>query len=258
MINLALYGSERGHPRPLLEKQGALPERDDPTWPDATVARVVHGGNWRPEPGAWRAFRSWLRTRGAPIDLRIVDRTAVDLAEAEDPPTVVHLVGLEAENISAENVDQLGEVAKRMISNDNGLLVIESIGGGTGFAAGMGVRLAERIGGKIISIGAEHPIISGGGYLGGFDVSRVEYRPYALMFFGVRETSPRLRVIRVDGRDRVLLITDDVSHALLDQPVWGVAGYTTESARRIMSNVLRYAISERRAGGEDADGAASP
>ncbi|MEE8156290.1 MAG: hypothetical protein V3T53_15155, partial [Phycisphaerales bacterium] len=57
-----------------------------------------------------------------------------------------------------------------------------------------------------------------------------------------RETTPRLRGMIIDGQPRVLFSREDISHALLDQPCWGIAGYTPNSARRLLANIVRYAL----------------
>ncbi len=72
-------------------------------------------------------------------------------------------------------------------------------------------------------------------------LSRLDYRPFAFEVFSARETRPRLRAIFVDGEPRVLFSREDISHGLLDQPVWGVAGYSPESARNLLGNILLHA-----------------
>ena len=50
----------------------------------------------------------------------------------------------------------------------------------------------------------------------------------------------------LDGQPRVLFSRQDISQALLDQPCWGVAGYSPEAARDLMGNILRHAAALRK------------
>ena len=60
--------------------------------------------------------------------------------------------------------------------------------------------------------------------------------------FGARETAPRLRGIFLDGQPRVLFSREDLTYGLLEQPCWGVVGYASSSARDLMANIVRHAV----------------
>ena len=83
-------------------------------------------------------------------------------------------------------------------------------------------------------------IITGDDIDGAANLSRIQYRPFSIEAFGTRETTPRLRGLDVDGAPRVLFSREDMSHALLDQPCWGIAGYSTHGARRLLRTVLLH------------------
>ena len=58
----------------------------------------------------------------------------------------------------------------------------------------------------------------------------------------------------IDGQARVLFSREDITHGLLDQPCWGIAGYTPDTARALLTNIMLHAIeltaeSEIRRGG---------
>jgi hypothetical protein len=73
--------------------------------------------------------------------------------------------------------------------------------------------------------------------IGGYDVSQVDYRSYALLRMG-KIDAPRLLAINFNGKPRILISGEDLSEAMLDQPVWGVFGYNTDSAQKIMTNII--------------------
>jgi len=84
-------------------------------------------------------------------------------------------------------------------------------------------------------------VVTGDGLTGGSNLTQVRYRPYAQQVFAAHETTPRLRGLVIDGQPRVLFSREDISQALLDQPCWGVAGYSPATARQLMANILRHA-----------------
>jgi hypothetical protein len=51
--------------------------------------------------------------------------------------------------------------------------------------------------------------------------------------------------MKIEGIPRLLFSREDITHALLDQPAWGVNGYGPESARRLLANILLHAMSTR-------------
>ena len=91
----------------------------------------------------------------------------------------------------------------------------------------------------------------GGGLRGARRMSKVEYRPFSQKIYGMREASPRLRGMRLeDGVVRIVFSREDISHALLDQPSWGISGYSPYAARQLLANIIRTALSNS---GDDAD-----
>jgi hypothetical protein len=45
----------------------------------------------------------------------------------------------------------------------------------------------------------------------------------------------------------VLVSGEDISHGLLDQPCWGVNGYSPLSARDLLANIVQHAMALRQA-----------
>ncbi len=92
--------------------------------------------------------------------------------------------------------------------------------------------------------------MTGEGLRGAANLSRVAYRPYAVQRFGARETRPRLQGMAIDGTSRVLFSRQDISNALLDQPCWGVAGYTPRSAGDLLGNIVLHGVALRGVGSD--------
>jgi len=76
-----------------------------------------------------------------------------------------------------------------------------------------------------------------GDNISGFDMSKVRYRPYVIFRIGAID-SPRLLTLSLDGEPRILLSNDDMSYGMLRQNAWGVYGYTSDSAYKLMTNFV--------------------
>jgi hypothetical protein len=42
------------------------------------------------------------------------------------------------------------------------------------------------------------------------------------------------------GPPQLLFSREDISHALLDQPRWGISGYAAGSARELLANIVQH------------------
>ena len=89
------------------------------------------------------------------------------------------------------------------------------------------------------------PVLDGAdeGLAGGEDNRRVVYRTYSVIHVAPRTTS-RLAAFVVNDRPAVIISYEDLSLAVLGVRHWGINGYNTESARRLVSNMLLAADSE--------------
>jgi len=87
-------------------------------------------------------------------------------------------------------------------------------------------------------------VVTGEKLTGAVDCSRVEYHPFALQTFGSRETAPRLQGMTLPNhtQPQIIFSREDLSHALLNQPCWGIIGYAPQSARDLLGNILQHAM----------------
>ena len=240
--HIYLYASEMNRPRPRLARhsQTPLPDETRDQHAAATVVRARHGGNWNPEPAALDVFAAALAADPAhPIRIRIVDDPLAAIDRREPPPALVIASGINAHEFTAEERRAIQAYVKA-----GGVILFETPGGRGDFT-----RSAESACGNIFQGEAgpiqpllRSPIITAEGLEGAVRLGRVGYRPYSLEVFGARETRPRLRGMIIDGQPRVLFSRDDLTHALLDQPCWGVSGYSPATAKNLLANILRHAL----------------
>ncbi len=87
------------------------------------------------------------------------------------------------------------------------------------------------------------PIISGQGLDGGHDNRRVRYRLFALRTMGPIYT-PKLQVIKVDGRPGMIFSSEDLTAGLAGLDHWGIFGYAPQSARNLVVNGALLTLAE--------------
>jgi len=238
--NVYFYASEMGRPRTRLDamaQESALghSEADRSNQPTVTIVLGQHAGNWNAEPYALHAFAQWF-SQTHQTKLAVQHVPIEQLNTIQPRPALLFVSGVDAVVLTSAQ-----RTALQQYINAGGLVLIETAGGMGDFAQHAEAAIEDMLGQAAQST-LRHEIITGEGVPGGKQLSRLDYRPYTLEVIGSLDTTPRLRGIRVDGQWRALFSRDDLSHALLDQPCWGVNGYSSESARRLLANILHYAM----------------
>ncbi|MCZ6810819.1 MAG: DUF4159 domain-containing protein [Planctomycetota bacterium] len=250
--NIYFYASEMNRPRPRLARHFLSPSRfsrervgvrvqtnnQQPTI-RISIVRAQHQGNWKPEPQALPVFATFLAQQRQ-INVNIIDHLLSEIHQLTPRPTLVIVNGIDAHDFTAEQQTAIGAYVEA-----GGVILFETPGGRGDFTLS-----AEQTCTEIFRALAEpilpllhSRIITGNDLPGAKRLSRLDYRPFALEVFAARETTPRLRGMLIDGQPRVLFSRQDISHGLLDQPCWDIAGYTTDSARNLLANIVQHAIS---------------
>lgn len=239
--NLYQFMTENGRPRPRLathytpRKAGA----PDGPRPRIQVALVQQDGLGLPEPGAWEHLQNAMHNADR-TELALQRVTIEDLPLS--PAPFAHISGTEPRVFSFQEW-----VAILSFVQQGGVVLFETVGGRGGFADSAARQLAEALPKHpVFPLNLQSPVVHGRG-IGGQDISRITFRPYSALRVGALST-PLLRAVYFEGQPRLLFSDEDLSVALLDRPLWGVHGYTNESAHRIMSNILLWAHSLHGAG----------
>ncbi|MBI1375035.1 MAG: DUF4159 domain-containing protein [Phycisphaera sp.] len=228
--NAYYYATEKGRMRPRLDQHFIA--RSGNGGREITVGRVKYQGNWDPEPLSWEIQSNFMFNEGkASIVRKVVDLDKLN----ESGVKFAHLVGTGRVQFSDAQIHALQQYAQ-----NGGTILLENAGGqGTDFVESVMEMVMKAFpNDRLRPVGPATPVISGNG-IGGYDVSQVVYRAYALLKMG-RMDAPRLLAVSVNGEPRIFLSGEDLTEAMLDQPVWGVFGYASESAHRLMSNLVLY------------------
>ncbi len=260
--NVYLYASEMNRPRPRLARHfvsaepaqnadstpaedspgatGSLPASARPLPAAATIVRAIHDGAWNPEPQALEVFKAAAGNDGgalSEVELRIIDRPLSQIHALDARPTLVLVNGIEPHNFSGDEREAI-----RQYVDAGGVILFETPGGRGGFTRSAEEACAEIFVDSPVHSMLRSRVITGAGLPGAARLSRLEYRPFALEVFASRETTPRLRGMVIDGQPRVLFSREDITHGLLDQPCWGIAGYTPDTARALLTNILLHGL----------------
>ena len=240
--NIYFYASELNRPRPRLAPHfvaGINDPQDDMRFEAplarATIVRAIHADNWDAEPQALTVFSGAMRQQHE-FQLTLLDHPLFRIHQLDPPPDLVVVSGLDEHHFTGPQRDAL-----RAYVEAGGVVLFETPGGRGQFTLSAEQACTEIFEAPIRSL-FRHRIVTGHGLRGAAHLSRLEYRPFSFEVFGAHETTPRLRGMVIDGQPRVLFSREDISHALLDQPCWGIAGYQSNSARRLLGNIVRYTL----------------
>ena len=218
-------------PRPRLDRGEPFATPSEGAPKTVTIVRASYDGNWNPEPLALEVFAD----AAGDLDVSVSDHPLAGLAALEFRPDLIVVSGIEGHAFTADE-----QVAIKDYVEGGGVILFETPGGRGDFTR-EAETMAESLFGSKPQRLVDTRIVTGDGLDGAARLSTIGYRPYAQQVFAAPETTPRLRGLIVDGQPRVLFSRQDISQALLDQPCWGVAGYSPASARELMGNILRHA-----------------
>ena len=235
--NIYFYASEMDRPRPRLEVLNRPDPSTQQTQTTATLVRAIFEGNWNPEPLAVELFASKFAVKRG-VGVNVVRHALAGIDKLSPAPDLVMVCGVERHEFSPAQTTAITEYIQA-----GGVILFETPGGRGEFTLSAEEMMTEAFNLPIQSA-LRTRIITGESLEDAPDLTRLDYRPYSLLeAFGMRETTPRLRCMMVNGEPRILFSREDISQALLDQGVWGVSGYQPESAFQLLGNIVQYARS---------------
>lgn len=238
--NVYLLASEMDRPQPRLSRSTSA--RQAVPAPEPVIRVVLAGVNGAPpEPHAAVMLAAAAAARGVPAEVRVEPIDA--LPRAEPPagvdravmPDLLWLSGVDGAPGDASLDARIASV----LADSDAIVLIETAGGLGDFARGLesGLERAARLRPMVLR---RHPVVTGEGLPDGRDLDRAPRRPFAVQHPGGTGEGVRLRGLARDGRLRVIICEDDLSHALLDRPMWAVSGPAHDGAVDTLLNVLRW------------------
>ncbi|MFW5652733.1 MAG: hypothetical protein ACOC0P_01705, partial [Planctomycetota bacterium] len=239
------------------------------------VLRGVYSGNWNPEPAADLVLAERLAAeRGIRVlfrDVRLDQPGELALIAHREPNALLWIRGTDPAHLPhAAGGDLRPEAwaAVRQFAEAGSVVFIENVGGLSDFGRDAERMLRAWWPESRFRRAVRDRVITGDGLDGAVDLQRVEYRLFSITELGNREQRPRLRGLEsarrrplidpdVNGSGdtsgdgaavepataavRVYVSRDDLSHAMLHQPVWGVSGYAAADAIDLVGNLIAEA-----------------
>ncbi|HWE02453.1 MAG TPA: DUF4159 domain-containing protein [Tepidisphaeraceae bacterium] len=229
--NIFLYATGKEN----LEHKGAtyIVHSEGEAGRDIRVARLEIGDNWDPEPGAWRRLTAVLHNQ------QHVGIKAEPVKIAPGSLSDYKIAALTGTTKIILSDDQRKEV-KSFIAN-GGTLIIDAAGGSVAFADSVEAELTKMFG-AAATTGLAEPLPPETPALG--DVKKTVTRLYRHYMQGRVTGSlrdPRVRGITVNGRLAVFFSREDMTGALVGEPVDGVLGYEPPAATQMMASLVMYA-----------------
>lgn len=236
MANLHALVTDRGSDGVSLDAAWVEP-KERPAAGLLRVLRINEPGEEPIEPLAWRAMVNRLFNRTG-IGLVVQDTVIDQIDDAETP--LVYFGGSDVRRLTAQELRMLTNYVQR-----GGTVLIETIGGRGDYTIEMLRQFEAVFGGQAVPLSSDHPIVTGKGFgatlgeIQGEDLRRVTFRRYSNLTRGLVDT-PRLLSINIDGRAAVIASNEDFSLGVMGCRHWGIDGYDTDTARRLLTNILLY------------------
>lgn len=186
------------------------------------VAQLKYQGNWNPEPEAINQLSRYATTtRGLAVQTQVVDA-----GQPIDKSVSLLLVS----GTVAFTFDDATRKAIQDYTSAGGTVLFENAGGQGGFAASAEAEVSQMFGAQNLKrLAKDHAIF-------GKDL-KTEYRPYNILSVA-NPTGPSLLGVESDGRVVAMLSREDLSAGWLGIPTDGITGYSPESARALMTQIL--------------------
>ncbi len=224
-LNVGLYAISRVTLRnridtPYISRPAAEPSGT------ATVVRVVHSGEWDPEPMAWRNFSNqWQTNTGLAVK-------TTDTAHTPDlNPTQVQLAHLTSHSAFTLAPDEAARLKGYVEAG--GVLLADVTGGDEAVAADVKAAAATVAGQQLTELQPGHPALKGQ-FNGMSDWVNPAVTPFA-SDMGRRKV--HLYGAKV-GKGWVIYSPLDLTTGLLGTTPWNVAGVRYDNARSLAANLL--------------------
>ncbi|HUT02089.1 MAG TPA: DUF4159 domain-containing protein [Phycisphaerae bacterium] len=231
LANIYMHSTDRGKLRPRGSTYWPLARKITPRT-TIRLARLKHEGNCDPEPLAWRRLSILLANRHK-VKLDLSPLMDIAKLDARRWP-IAHMTGTDAFDLSRAETDAL----KRYFQA-GGTLIVDAAGGSRIFSETVAKRIHPLVpGGKAGVLAQDHAL-----YLKGpHELKQVHYRgDYALSLPPNDRTLPRLRVVLQGQRLALIHSREDLTFGLLGAPAFKIAGYSADSAEKLMTNILLHA-----------------
>jgi hypothetical protein len=170
------------------------------------------------------------------LDIQVKIMTPGELTR--EKPAAIHLTGTTAFTPSDADIKSI-----RDYLNGGGTLLADAAGMSPDFNNSF-AKLCTKLYPKTpLAPVAANSVIYGGSEAAAKPILAVRYRPFYMLAHGII-TNPHLQGLRLSPNSRYLILysEEDLTSGLLGTNTWAISGYTPESARALVRNMLIYAL----------------
>lgn len=230
--NMYLYATDKTRVRSRLETP-YIPHKQVSTRRTVKVARIQYDGPWDPEPYGWKRLVTYMNNEAA-TRLEVSSGVRLDAGELKNYK-IAHITGSKPISLNAAELKGL-----RAFIVGGGTLLIDSAGGSREFSQSIEKYVSKVIKRNTRYLQKDSFFLHGKGIPDAVSLDRISYRRTARS--SARGSSlPRIRAHQSRSRLEVIFSPLDLSAGLLGTHIYNCRGYSSESALRIMRNMLLYA-----------------
>lgn len=227
--NLIQYSTDQTLLRERHRGHLVMPDPNVKPTRSIKLARLQYDGNWNPEPGGWERMKAVVHNADK-LDLQTETVQLGGGALKPDTYRAAHLTGTDGLKLSESQWDEV-----KAFINAGGTLLIDAAGGSAAFAESVETGLRKCFPAESAQLDspleAKDPTYP-------TSISNMPlYRRFASASLGELK-APRLRAMKINGRQAVIYSREDLSGGLVGQQVDGILGYTPEAATEIVRSIL--------------------
>lgn len=229
--NVYLYATDKTASRSRLQTPN-IPLRSTPTERTVKLACLKYDGKWDVEPYVWTRLRRYMQNETGTL-LLVTSGVPLD-SDTLGEFRVAHISGPGAFELTPDEVKGL-----RKFLDNGGTLLADAVNGSREFTATLEKYLGQVTQGQPQPLGTKSFILSGDTLPGGTDLGGTEFRR-AVRSTGSGRKYPQLRAYGSQRRLVAIYSPLDLTVSLLGTPVFGLQGYESASALKIMRNLILY------------------
>lgn len=230
--NIYLYATDKTSFTSRMQTAD-IPRRELEPKRTLRVARLKHSGHWDVEPFGWTRLTNYLNNE-TQTRLLVTSGVGLDSPELADFK-VAYITGVSGFTLSPAEAAGL-----RKFLTDGGTLLADAAGGSAEFLAAFESQVGAVLKGQPRRLEESAPLITGEGIPLALPLKDVDYRRAARPEVGDQKY-PTLKVFELGRRAAVIYSPLDLSCGLLGTPVYNCRGFESDSALRIVRNMLLYA-----------------
>ena len=198
--------------------------------PELLVIEAVHRGNWNPEPASTNKLLAWM---GSPSNIKVEQWPLANLDRLKRK-AFVWIRGINTIALTEQELQAL----RSFFQSGQGVILFETVHGEGLFCQSIEEKLSSVFNQSVTRVSdSPHVFSKFNADLDG--TGGVSFQSRTSRRLGSHEQTHRLRTMTLaNSKIRVFFSREDLSYAVLDRPWFNTNGYSTNSARNILHQLI--------------------